>query len=189
MHLDIFPFVSYILKSIAAVIWPITLVTCMSLFSSGKLKLNPTRAQHNGRDHSLSVDICLSSLTWLQNNTTCWRNHLTMKTEPSDLILEHTFATLHSGELLPSPWGPVVLLKVQCSSLIKWPLSTMSWRVFAFSRPTLMVDERQQIQTHVSKSNLTSRKWKRTWWCHLWCNITDTPTSVGPRSGSPNVGS
>lgn len=37
----------------------------------------------------------------------------------------------------PSPWGPVVLLKVQCSSLIKWPLRTMSWRVLAFSRPTL----------------------------------------------------
>lgn len=57
---------------------------------------------------------------------------------------------------LPSPWRPVVLLKVQCSSLIKWPLRTMSWRVLAFSRPTLCERQGNTLETNSQTQHSTS---------------------------------
>lgn len=36
-----------------------------------------------------------------------------------------------------SPPGPAELVKMQCSSLMRWPLRTMSWWLLASTRPTL----------------------------------------------------
>lgn len=47
-----------------------------------------------------------------------------------------------------------MLLKVQCSSLIKWPLRTMSWRVLAFSRPTLREDKIIHLSLRKQHNNL-----------------------------------
>lgn len=155
----------------------------------------------------------LTAEQWESSLSSRWRMSLTPHTAPGWHILfqkrqydyykvfkiyninQLTLLLLtESSQSLPSPWGPVVLLNVQCSSLIKWPLRTMSWRVLAFSRPTLRDKLIQLRQTHRISSvfglNLKLENIKKpTWWCRLWCNTADTLTSAGLRSGSPDEAS
>lgn len=100
----------------------------------------------------------LTDLTWGQwaPSLSCrWRKSQLLRRAPGQLLLMRresemrlqsyltiwtsvTDKPVEAAELHPlSPIGPVELVKVQCSSLMKWPLRTMSWRLLASTRPTL----------------------------------------------------
>lgn len=117
-----------------------------------------TWPQNDETGHSLSVDIRLRPFAGLQDDA-AWKSNSTKWVQK---VYERLKVNLGQRRPSPSPWGPVVLLKVQCSSLIKWPLRTMSWRVLAFSLPTLRKTKETDVKYLPCKDALFKTKGLKT---------------------------
>lgn len=100
-----------------------------------------SKEKHNVFASLLHGLLCHSSC----NNTGTQNRNLSsyspdLRTVGSVTLLPLTYvsASSHgSSTTTPSPEGPVLLVKMQCSSLMKCPLRTMSCLQLASSRPTL----------------------------------------------------